>query len=186
MTAEQGLFLCAAAFTLASAVMVVSARRLIHAALWLIAVLSGVAILYALLQASFLVVVQVVIYIGAIAVLFIFAIMLTRRQTDHDAPSRWTRRAPAFLISLLTLGALSGIVLAFPEAGRLPPPMPPDLDAVNALGAALLSPTGAAAYAGVLFHESYVLPFEVASVLLLAALVGAIYLATTERRRRES
>ena len=60
--------------------MVVTARNLLHAALWLVVSLFGVAVLYAILQANFLAVVQVVVYIGAIAILFIFAVMLTRRE----------------------------------------------------------------------------------------------------------
>ena len=71
------MFLAAAFVVLGSAVMT---RNLVHAALWLIVTLFGVAVLYAILDAGFLAVVQVVIYIGAIAILFIFAVMLTRKE----------------------------------------------------------------------------------------------------------
>ena len=80
MTAEQIIFLIVGAVTLVAGLMVVTVRNLVHAALWLVATLFGVAIIYTLLNASFLAVVQVVVYIGAIAILFIFAVMLTRRQ----------------------------------------------------------------------------------------------------------
>jgi NADH-quinone oxidoreductase subunit J len=80
------LFLITAVVILASAVMVVSSRNLVHAALWLVSALFGVAVLYALLNAGFLAVVQVVIYIGAIAILFIFAVMLTRREMRDTGP----------------------------------------------------------------------------------------------------
>lgn len=168
MTWEQGLFLVLAVGVLASAVMVVTARRLIHAVFWLISVLMGVAILYAMLRAGFLVVVQVVVYVGAIAILFIFAIMLTRRDLrDHAMQSRrdWWLAA---LISLMVTAGLLAVILALPQVQRTPPSWPSDLDALRALGKALISP------------EGYVLPFEVASVLLLAALLGAVYLASTK------
>ncbi len=80
MTAEQIIFLLTAAVILGSALMVVTTRNLLHAALWLVVALFGVAVLYAILQANFLAVIQVVVYIGAIAILFIFAVMLTRRE----------------------------------------------------------------------------------------------------------
>ncbi|PIZ26393.1 MAG: NADH-quinone oxidoreductase subunit J, partial [Chloroflexi bacterium CG_4_10_14_0_8_um_filter_57_5] len=80
MTPVQIIFLLCAALILASALMVVTTRNLIQAALWLVAALFGVAMLYAILDAGFLAVVQVVVYIGAIAILFIFAVMLTRRE----------------------------------------------------------------------------------------------------------
>ena len=83
MTGEQIIFLIVGAVTLGSGFMVVTVRNLVHAALWLVSTLFGVAILYTLLNASFLAVVQVVVYIGAIAILFIFAVMLTRK--DHAA-----------------------------------------------------------------------------------------------------
>src|SRR5512141_3121157 len=80
MTGEQIVFLVVALFTLGSGFMVVSTGNLIHAALWLVSTLFGVAVIYALLNANFLAVVQVVVYIGAIAILFIFAVMLTRKD----------------------------------------------------------------------------------------------------------
>lgn len=165
MTAEQILFLLTGAVILIAALMVVTVRKLLHAALWLVVALFGVAVLYALLQASFLAVVQIVVYIGAIAILFIFADMLTRRDL-RDRPgqtrSNWWIAA---LLGALILTGLAFIVLSVPGADRTPAALPAGLDAVNALGLALVSP------------DAYVLPFEVASVLLLAALVGAVYIA---------
>ena len=74
MDASQVIFILSAALIIASALMVVTTRNLIHAALWLISTLFGVAVLFVLLEASFLAVVQVVVYIGAIAIMFIFAV----------------------------------------------------------------------------------------------------------------
>src|SRR5215475_12318705 len=86
MTIMQIIFLVVGAVILGSALMVVTTRNLIHAALWLIVTLFGVAVLYALLNAGFLAVVQVVVYIGAIAILFIFAVMLTRKDMRDQGP----------------------------------------------------------------------------------------------------
>ena len=86
MTGEQITFLVVAFVVLGSALMVVTTGNLVHAALWLISTLFGVAVIFALLSASFLAVVQVVVYIGAIAILFIFAVMLTRKDMRDQGP----------------------------------------------------------------------------------------------------
>jgi len=165
MTAEQIIFLIVAVGIVGSALMVVTTRKMIHAALWLVAALFGVAILYAILQAGFLVVVQVVVYIGAIAILFIFAVMLTRRDMrDQGSQSRkgwWV----AALLALLTFGGLAFILSQWEGFSKLAAEIPTDADTLGALATALVSP------------NAYVLPFEVASVLLLAALIGAVYVA---------
>lgn len=166
MTADQIIFLLCAALILGSALMVVTTLKLIHAALWLVAALFGVAILYAILQAGFLAVVQVVVYIGAIAVLFIFAVMLTRRQMlDKGAQTRSNWWLPA-LLALLILAGLVFMIIGQPAFGRTAAEMPVGVDTLRNLGIALVSP------------DAFVLPFEVASILLLAALVGAVYVAS--------
>ena len=165
MDASKIIFLITAALILASALMVVTTRKLIHAALWLVAVLFGVAVLYAILQAGFLAVVQVVVYIGAIAILFIFAVMLTRKEMldrgQQTRASGWV----AALLGLLILVGLVFLILGQPNVNRTAAEIPAGVDTLRALGTALVSP------------DAYVLPFEVASVLLLAALVGAVYIA---------
>ena len=170
MTAEQIIFLLTGALILGSALMVVTTRNLLHAALWLVVSLFGVAVLYAILQANFLAVVQVVVYIGAIAVLFIFAVMLTRRELmEKDRQTRPNWWIPA-LLGLLILTGLVLLILSVPGVGRSAAALPEGLDTVRALGTALVSP------------DAYVLPFEVASVLMLAALVGAVYVATVDKK----
>src|SRR5574338_1685736 len=86
MTGPQIIFILVALFTLGSGFMVVTSRNLVHAALWLVSALFGVAVTYTLLNAAFLAVVQVVVYIGAIAILFIFAVMLTRKDMRDQGP----------------------------------------------------------------------------------------------------
>ena len=159
------LFLITAAVILVSAVMVVASRNLVHAALWLVATLFGVAVLYALLNAGFMAVVQVVIYIGAIAILFIFAVMLTRREMRDKGPGLNKNWWAAALVSLLAFGGLAFLLSSWGGFSMASADLPSGFDAVSALGNALVSP------------DAFVLPFEVASVLLVAALVGAVYIA---------
>jgi NADH-quinone oxidoreductase subunit J len=165
MTALQIVFLIIAASTLGTALMVVLSRNLIHAVLWLIATLFGVAIMFGLLQAGFLAVVQVVVYIGAIAILFIFAVMLTRRITQETAPRFNENWAWAIATALVFLVVLVWSLASWQGLAAKAAPLDPRTDLVKNLGLALVSP------------DAYVLPFEMASVLLLAALIGAIVIA---------
>jgi NADH-quinone oxidoreductase subunit J len=169
MDSQQIIFLVVSVIILGSSLMVVTARNLIHAALWLVLALFGIALLFVQLDAEFLAVAQVVIYIGAIAILFIFTAMLTRRvMQDTGTQMIRTWVAPAVISFLLYLG----LVLIFrnwASASAPRPPIPPGFNPVGLLGEALVSP------------NAYLIPFEVASVLLLAALVGAIVVA----RQRE-
>ena len=173
MTIDKIIFFVFAAIILFSALMVVTTRRLIHAALWLVSALFGVAMLFAFLQASFLAVVQVVVYIGAIAILFIFAVMLTRRDlVEHDQRARagwWI----AAIVALALMGGLIFIITKQPDVSRTVAAIPADVNTLRNLGTALVSP------------DAYVLPFEVASVLLLAALVGAVYVAIGRKPEAE-
>ena len=169
MTAQQIIFLLVGLVTLGSALMVVTTRNLVHAALWLVVTLFGVAVIYAILNAGFLAVVQVVVYIGAIAILFIFAVMLTRREMRDKGPGLNKNWWLSALVSLLTFGGLAFLLSSWSGFSRASADLPSGFDAVSALGEALVSP------------EAYVLPFEVASILLVAALVGAVYIAFNPR-----
>lgn len=165
MTGEQITFLIVAFVTLGSGVMVVTTRNLVHAALWLIVTLFGAAVLFATLNAGFIAVVQVVVYIGAIAILFIFAVMLTRREMNDTGPGLNKGWWLSAVIAVLTFGGLFWLLQGWDGLQTPLPAIPSGFDAIGALSEALVSP------------EAYVLPFEVASVLLLAALVGAVYIA---------
>lgn len=170
MDAAQIVFIATAALIVASALMVVTTRNLVHAALWLIAALFGMAVIFVLLEAGFLAVVQVVVYIGAIAIMFIFAVMLTRKDLLDHGPRVNPSWPVALVLSVLSFGGLWLILGGFgARLGDFPAPLPSDLDPLLALGNALVSPT------------AFVLPFEVASVLLLAALVGAVYVARNKK-----
>jgi NADH-quinone oxidoreductase subunit J len=165
MTGEQILFLLVALFTLGSGLMVVTTRNLVHAALWLVSTLFGVAVTFALLNASFLAVVQVVVYIGAIAILFIFAVMLTRKDMRDQGPQLNRNWWFGVVLSVLTFAGLFFLLQGWNGLSKTAADIPAGFDAISELGNALVSP------------DAYVLPFEVASVLLVAALVGAVYVA---------
>ena len=165
MTAEQILFLVVALFTLGSGFMVVTTGNLVHAALWLVSTLFGVAVIFAMLSAGFLAVVQVVVYIGAIAILFIFAVMLTRKDMRDQGPQTNRGWWVGALIAVLTFVGLFFLLQGWNGLSKTAAALPSGFDAVAELGTALVSP------------DAYVLPFEVASVLLVAALVGAVYVA---------
>jgi NADH-quinone oxidoreductase subunit J len=165
MTAMQIVFLLTAGVMLFSAFMLVTTKNLVHAALWLIVVLFGAAIIFATLNAGFIAVVQVVVYIGAIAILFIFAVMLTRREkteTGAGLNKGWWLSA---VLAGVTFVGLVWLLRGWDGFTKTAPALGQSFDSVPMLANALVSP------------DAYVLPFEVASVLLLAALVGAVYIA---------
>ncbi|MDP9451876.1 MAG: NADH-quinone oxidoreductase subunit J [Actinomycetota bacterium] len=152
-----------------AALRVVTTRNVVHAALYLVVVLATVGALYVLLAAEFVAAVQILIYIGAILVLFLFGIMLTRptigTDTGLDNDQRWI----AGVTGLFLLGVLSFVLVdAFGDEQL------PDLGGVSR--EALTAERGTAAVGDAIF-STYLVPFEVVSVLLLAALVGAIVLA---------
>jgi NADH:ubiquinone oxidoreductase subunit 6 (subunit J) len=157
---EQIFFILLGLWTLGAALLVVTTRNLLHAALWLIAAFFGIAGIFILLQAEFLAVVQVLIYIGAISTLIIFAIMLTRRLMDPQQPrfnSQWG--LVGGFAALLFVGLAAVVTrVAWPVAA----------------GAAVADPIGRL---GADFVGPYTVPFEVASVLLVAAMIGAIIIA---------
>lgn len=165
MTPLSIIFIITAAVTLGAALMVVTVPNLVHAALWLVVTLFGVAVMYVLLNAGFLAVAQVVIYIGAIAILMIFAIMLTRHVATDTGPQINSNWAWAAILSLALFAALAWLLAGWSGFSTALPEMSPRADPLRELGTALVSP------------DLYVIPFEVASVLLLAALIGAIMVA---------
>ncbi len=164
MTLDQIIFLLTSVVILVSAVLVVTVPKMIHAALWLILALAGVAVIFVLLQAPFFAVVQVIVYIGAIAVLVIFAVMLTRKAMTDPGPQSNKYITLAAVVCLALFGGLIYMIFSWSGAQTMITDAAPPADAIINLGTALVAPDG------------YLLPFEVASILLLAALIGAIYI----------
>jgi NADH-quinone oxidoreductase subunit J len=146
--------------TLIGALGVVTARNIFAGGLWLVLSFVGVAGLYVLLEAPFLAAAQVLIYAGAVAVLILFAIMLTRRvMSDTGGGQTNNQWAIAAFVALMLFVVLLG---ATGQAWEISTKSPP-ADIVTAMGQAFLGP--------------YLLPFEIVSVLLLAALIGSIIIA---------
>lgn len=157
---QSVIFAILAGITLGSALMVVTSRNLLHSALWLIASFFGIAGVFILLQAEFLAVVQVLIYVGAIAMLIIFAIMLTRRIMDPQQPrfnSQWGLVGGFAALLFVGLAAVATRVAWPVVVGEVP------ADAIAQLG--------------IDFVGIYAVPFEIASVLLVVAMIGAIIIA---------
>lgn len=156
----QLLFIVVALLTLTAAFLTVLVRNIFHAALSLVGTFFGVAAIYLMLEAEFLAVVQVLIYVGAIAVLILFAVMLTRGMMKSDTISfnkQWAWAALATGILFLGMFILA-LQVPWLHSGTAV-----YMDTVPFLGQQLLT--------------TYILPFEVVSVLLLAALVGAFIIA---------
>ncbi len=172
MTLLQFIVIVLAALTLGAAIMVVTTRNLVHSALWLIVALFGVACFYVVLNASFLAVAQVVIYIGAISILLIFAIMLTRRVAQDTSPPLTGTWFWALMIAVVLFGGIVWISSLWPDYRSIAPELSKNVDPLRQLGQALVSP------------NAYAIPFEVASVLLLAALIGSIIVAWEKRLGR--
>ena len=147
-----------AAMTIGGASMIIFSRNLIHAVIFLIISLLGVAGLYLTLSADFIAVVQVLIYVGAISVLMLFAIMLTPRAERDNSES--SLKLPAAAVMVLILTATVYVAL--------------DTDWGAVRQAALADQ---ARLIGQSLINEYVLPFEIGAVLLTVALVGAIALA---------
>lgn len=139
-------------------------RNIFHSALSLVGTLVGIAVLYIALEAEFIAVVQVLLYVGAVMTLVIFAIMLTHKIGDQWIPQTNRQSLPAFLILLGFVGTLGSLLLK--NAAAIPagsPAVPFARVSVLGLGKALLGP--------------YVFPFEVVSIVLIGALIGAVVIA---------
>jgi NADH-quinone oxidoreductase subunit J len=160
VVAQNVAFAIIAAAMVASALKVVTTKNVVHAALYLIVVLAGVAGIYVLLAAEFAAVVQILVYIGAIVVLFLFGIMLTRAPIGPDDGLDNDQRWAAVIVSLFLFGILIAVL-------------------VNAFHRQHVNPTSVQRTNDVALSifQTYVVPFEVVSVVLLAALVGAVVIA---------
>ena len=187
--ASQFVFGVTALIIVVSALMCVTARNLVHAALWLIATFAGMAVVFVLLNAGFLALVQVVVYIGAISILIIFAIMLTRRVMQDTGPqtnAQWPLAALIGVVVLVGAILMLGLPAALtPGAASLVPgfssvAVPPaefaDAAAANTatlanLGLALSSPNG------------YLLPLLLVGALLAVSMVGSINIARDDKER---
>ncbi|MFI7411039.1 NADH-quinone oxidoreductase subunit J [Streptomyces sp. NPDC049627] len=161
-TGVEIAFLLVGLVTFGAALVTVTTRQLVHAALWLVVTLGGLAVEYLLLTAEFIAWVQVLIYVGSVVVLLLFGLMLTKapigRSPDADSGNRWA----ALTVAVAAAASLIWVVVDAFRATWI------DLDGPAA---------GSTKATGESLFQNWVLPFEALSVLLLAALVGAIVLS---------
>jgi NADH-quinone oxidoreductase subunit J len=165
VSGQEYAFVVLALVGTATAVRLVTARNVVHAALYLVVTLGAVAGAFLLLSAEFIAWVQILIYVGAIVILFLFGLMLTKAPIGREALDNQRRG----LAALVGLAILAGLVFLIQGAW--------DWDTTK------ISPTGGTAQAvGASIFSKFVLPFEVVSFLLLAALIGAIVLSRKDER----
>lgn len=156
---ENWVYAVLALIMVGAAIRVVTARNVVHAVLFLVATLAGSAGLFLLLGAEFVAWTVVLISIGAVVVLFLFGIMITRAPLGYEADLDHKRRWPAALVALSVFGLMAGSMLALFEDAEV--------------GTSIVR----SSELGTSIFERYVIPFEVVSFLLLAALIGGIVLA---------
>jgi len=163
LSLSAGAFYLLAILAVVGACGVAFSRNIIYSALSLMASFLGVAGLYVVLEADFVAGVQVLIYVGGVLVLTLFAVMLTARIQDIEVSNRSVGRWPALVI---VLGTFAVMLRAFAGASWRTEEITEPVPSTHAIGNALLG--------------EYVLPFELASVVLLAVLVGAVVLSRKE------
>jgi len=163
MTVSTAVFYLVVVVTIGSAMMVAFSRNIIYSAFSLLGTFAGVAGIYIFLGADFVAAVQLLIYVGGILVLVLFAVMLTHRITDVEITNRAAGRIPAVIVVGVLVYLLAQTVRETPWAKAK--------EVVYAATTAKI---------GDLFLDTYLLPFELASLVLLAALIGAVVIARKE------
>jgi len=152
-----------------TAIGVATLKNIFHAALLLVLTLFCVAAVYILLSAEFLAAVQVLIYVGAVSMLLIFAVMLTSQLTNYNIKQSNEQSLPALLISVCFIVLVIFAIVTNLKVGGFPLAENTEIGGSNT------------AVLGELLMRDFILPFEVVSVLLLAALIGAIVIAKKDK-----
>lgn len=155
-----------ALITLASAAIVVFSKNIVYAAFALLFSFFGIAGLYVLLAADFLAITQLLIYVGGILVLLIFGVMLTNRMISVDMKTSSIQTLPGVLLVAAVAGTVVGMFWST------------DWNLLEQLQ----EPVATARIIGEKFLTTYLLPFEIASVILLVALMGAAMIARREKK----
>ena len=161
MVAQQIAFGVIAALMIVGALRVVTSNNVVHAALWLVLVLAGAAAQYLLLAAEFVAITQVLVYVGAVMVLFIFGTMLTRAQIGRERDLNNKSWPVALVVALVLGGTLAYVLIDAFGDDKLPED--PAIQSVQNVSDSIFGP--------------YLIPFWALSFVLLAAMVGAIVLA---------
>lgn len=160
------IFYVFAIITVASAFIVVFSKNIVYAAFSLLFTFFGVAGFYILLQADFLAVTQVLVYVGGILTLLLFGVMLTNKVISVDMKTGTIHTIPAMIVGAVVFGSLAGIFYATWSTVAAPP----------------TTMASTARPIGEMLMTGYALPFEVASVILLVAMVGAAFIARRTRK----
>lgn len=168
----DAVFVILAVLTVAGAAAAMTLRNLVHCALALAVAFAGLAALYLRLSAQFVGLVQVLVYIGAVAILIVFAILLTRGGGPSVEPvfsSSWVVGAG---VAILVFATLTGIIVSSPAFGK-----------VVAFNSGTAIEKSTVHSIGTQLMTQYVLPFEVVGLLLTAALIGAVIIAMKDDRK---
>ncbi len=166
------LFIVLAVISIASAIAMLTSRNAIYSALFLVINFSTIAVFYLILGAPFIAMAQITVYAGAIMVLFLFVIMLVGGQQSHRMETNLWQQPLAIMLGALLVVEI--VYLLFRRLGDIAPTISSSPD--------FASPGNIAA----LLFSQYLLPFEVTSILLLVAMIGAIVLTMVEKRRQSS
>lgn len=160
-------FLILAILTLAGGIAAMTLRRLVHCALALTVAFAGLAALYLCLDAEFAGLAQLLVYVGAIAILIVFAILLTRGGDDPSEPSFSPAAFAGAIIALAVFAVLAWAVIT---------------SSLAQLALAPAAPSASMQQIGLTLMQRYILPLEVIGLMLTAAMIGAVILALREKR----
>jgi len=164
MSTSAILFYAISAFILGAGLLAVTSRQIFRSAIWLLGSLIGIAALYFWMQVEFIAAVQIIVYVGGIAVLIIFSVFLTDEPGKKMPVPHLKKRLFSLLAALFGLAFSYNLIAAY---GFNNTSAKPFVVNVSDIGLQMLSPT----------EHGYILPFEVVSILLLAAMIGCIVIA---------
>lgn len=164
MSASAIIFYIISAFILGAGILAVTTQKIFRSAIWLLFSLIGIAALYFWMEVEFIAALQIIVYVGGIVVLIIFSIFLTQGSGNKMKPPTTRRNIFAILATVFGFGFTTNLIAHYPFPQNSPQPFEVK---VSEIGESMLSLT----------DHGYVLPFELVSILLLAAMVGCIVIA---------
>ena len=166
------IFIGAGLIAIVASLLMVTRRNPVHSALWLIVAFFSLAIIYLSLNAQFIAVAQVIVYAGAIMMLILFVIMLIYLETEQELTSKITgAKIIASFITIILFLEIVAAILSFQVTGKKGPFTPE-----------VLAKAGNVKSVGMMLYGKYMFPFEIASILLLIGIVGAVVLS---KRRKD-
>src|SRR5690348_8076043 len=169
---EAAVFYVFGAVLLVSGLLVITARNPVHGVLFLVLAFFTAAAIWLLLQAEFLAIALVVVYVGAVMVLFLFVVMMLDINLEKVREGFWRNLPLALVVGVIMVAEMASVIAGryFKIVASVPPALPADYSNTKALGKVL--------------YTDYVLAFEIAAVILLVAIIAAI--ALTLRKRKDS